>query len=101
MENLEFKNHTYRIKKLNAIQILAFRTQVSFDDFKASEKLYMLILENIEVQCNDKWLPVKQGNNYYPKNIEDDIETIERLLDYFLEYLKEVFPKSNESKAQQ
>lgn len=101
MKEFKIKNNVYRIKQMNAIQLLAFKTQINFDDFKKAESLYSLVLENVEVQVNDKWLQVKQGNNYYPAKIENDVEAIEEILNQFLEYLKEVFQKSNELKTNQ
>ena len=100
MNNITINNNVYKIKKMNAIQILSFRTQIDFDNYDKVKNLYELVLENIEVQCNDKWLTVKQGNNFYPAGIENDVETIEKLLNYFLEYIKEVFQKSGKSKEE-
>lgn len=95
MENIIINNNTYKIKEMNAIELLAFRTQINFDTYEDTMKLYDLILRNIEVEVNGKWIQVKQGNNYYPKGLENDAEVIQKLFDYFLEYIKSVFTKSN------
>lgn len=97
----EFKiqqlDNTFRIKKMNAIDVLAFRTQIDFDDFSKAKHTYDIILENIEVKLNNDWLPVKAGKDeYYPAGIEENIEAVAQLIRYFMdEFLKPVFTKSN------
>ena len=91
------KNHEYRIKKMNMIEVLALQSQITFKDITSTEALYNAILERIEVNIGEKWLPVKKGNDYFPAGIEDDIETLQALIANFLEYLKSVFQKSDES----
>lgn len=99
MNSITIKEQEYRIKKMNAIELLALRTQISFDTLDTATKLYSTVLERIEVKAGDKWLQVKQTNKdiYFPAGIEDDIETIEALLDYALSYFQSVFRKSNAS----
>ena len=92
---MNYKEHEYRIKKLNAIQVLAFRSLFNFEDLDSTAKLYETFLENVEVNINDKWLPVKSGNVYLPNGIEEDIQGIDTLINFFADYLKSVFPKSN------
>lgn len=92
------KEHEYRIKKMNAIQILALRTQINFDDIEKSEQTYDTILSCIEVKLdNNTWLQVYDGKNFYPVDIENDIDTIQELIKYGLDYIKSVFQKSVES----
>lgn len=91
MKEFEINGFTFRIKEMNAIELLAFKSQINFDKFKNVVDLYSLVLENIEVKCGEKWLQVKDNNTYYPNGIDKDIKTIEQLLNKFLEYLKEVF----------
>lgn len=91
MNEFKVKDNTFRIKEMNAIELLAFKSQINFDKFKSVVDLYSLVLENVEVKCGDKWLQVKDGNNYYPASIEKDVKSIEGILDNFLQYLKEVF----------
>lgn len=98
MEEFKIKNDIFRIRKMNAIEVLAFRTQINFDTYDAAQRTYNLILENMEVQIKDKWIPVKQGNTVCPEGLENDVETIDKLLVKMSEYLNEVFPKSNASK---
>lgn len=98
MEEFKIKDNVFRIKKMNAIEILALRSQVSFDDYASSEKTYIEILSRVEVKVKDEWISIKQGNNFYPEGIEEDVETIEQIITNVLKYLKEVFQKSNASK---
>ena len=57
------KNHEYRIKKMNMIEVLALQSQITFKDIASTEALYNAILERIEVNIGEKWLPVKKGND--------------------------------------
>lgn len=91
----------YRIKKMNAIEMLAMQSQISFNSAKESQECYEQMLERIEVQCQDKWLPVKEADKdvYYPADIENDFYVIQELISFFMQWLKDVFQKSNGSKA--
>ena len=99
MENFVINEHEYRIKKMNAIEMLALRSQIAFDNFEDTMNFYNLLLEKIEVKCGDKWLQVKDGENYYPAGIEEDVDTVDELIGKAVEYLKSVFRKSNALKA--
>lgn len=104
MSQNEFKtqSHKFRIKKMNAIELLALRTTLDFDNIEKLQESYNNMLERVEVNIkDDKWIQVKQGNDYYPAGIEDDLETIEFIVKEFLGYIKSVFLKSNESKKAQ
>lgn len=99
MEILKYNEHEFRIKRMNAIELSALRSQVNFDTTEDAMKCYNSFLERIEVHAlGDKWISVKSGDLYYPAGIEDDMTGIETLIQYFMEYMKEVFQKSNESK---
>lgn len=92
----------FRIKRINAIELLALRTQINFDNIKKTKELFGAMLEKIEVQCGENWLPCKmEGREVYsPAGLEDDVFLAEGLVDYFLnDFLKPVFQKSNVSKA--
>jgi len=99
MENFVINEHEYRIKKMNAIEMLALRSQIAFDNFEDTMNFYNLLLEKVEVKCGDKWLQVKDGENYYPAGIEEDVDTVDELIGKAVEYLKSVFRKSNALKA--
>ena len=96
---IEGYEYTFRVKKMNAIEVMAMQTQFGSDTFDDAVSMFSTILEYIEVQCNDKWLPVKtKGMNvYYPPEVEHDIVLCRKLISKFGdEYLKPVFPKSGE-----
>ena len=96
----EIGSRQFRVAKMNAIEILAINSQVGLDTVEEAEKFFNLILERVEVNCADKWLPVKEKNRnvYYPEGIENDVETIQKIIGTFMkDFLKPVFQKSNES----
>ena len=103
MKNIIIKDNEYRLKKMNAIELLALRSQIDFSNYDTVKNLYNIILEKLEVNANDKWLPVKQTGReiYFPNGIENDFEVINDLLNYALDYFKEVFIKSSVSKKEQ
>lgn len=96
MEELVLNNNTYRIKQMNAIEVLSIQSTINFDDIDKIQKCYSNMLEKIEVKVKDQWVSVKSGNNFYPIGIENDVKTIEELIKYFLSYLRMVFQNSKE-----
>lgn len=100
MEEFKVKGNTYRIKKMNAIELLALRSQITFADFESTQRAYNEILSRIEVKIKDEWIPVRKDNNFYPAGIEDDVKSIEILITKVVTYLKEVFQKSNSSNSE-
>lgn len=96
-DSIVIKEQQYRIKKMNAIELLSMQSQISFKSAKQSQACYSQMLERIEVKCQDNWLPVKEENKevYYPSGIEFDLEAIQELISFFMKWLKEVFQKSN------
>ena len=97
MNEFEVNGKTFRIKKMNAIEILALRQHVDFENFSGTMKLFNLALEHIEHKVKESWIQVKQGNDYYPSGLEEDITLVNELISTFLNWLKSVFPKSSES----
>lgn len=97
MDEFKVKDFVYRIKKMNAIELLALQSQIGFSNMQAAKDCYNIMLENIEVKVKDVFLPVKEeGKNIYlPNDIENDIESVQELIKHMIEYLKEVFSKSN------
>lgn len=94
----------FRIKKMNAIEVLALQTNRSFDTVEKTEEFYNNILERIEYKANETWIPVKEPGYkvYYPVGIEDNVIAIESLVTHFLrDYLKPLFTNSGESKMKQ
>lgn len=97
IDSLEYN---FRIKKLNAIEALALRSQIDFSSTSSVEALYYQILEKIEVHVANQWLPVKEAgkNIFYPADIENDIVAVQELIKYFInEYLMPLFMKSSAS----
>lgn len=97
MEEFVIGNNTFRIKRMNAIELLAFQSSTSFESYEDSLKSFDTILEHVEVKCNDVWLQVKQKSNYYPAGIENDINAIQEIVTRFTDYLRSVFSKSSAS----
>ena len=100
-KTLEYKDNTFRIKKMNAIEALALQTSSSMKSVDATQSFFNECLERIEVKAtDDKWLPVKQkGRNVYlPDGIENDGDAIKELIEMFMrEFAKPFFKKSDES----
>lgn len=98
---ITIKNFKFRIKKMNVIELMAIRSTMNFDDVDKLQKTYGNMLERIELNVqDDKWIQVKQGNDFYPSSLETDIELTQELITFFLAYLKEVFQKSSASSSQ-
>ena len=91
MDNKIINGNEYRIKEMNAIEVLALKSQIDFSTMASTIKCYSTILERIEVKVKDQWLPVKNGEVYLPDGLEKDSKLMEKLISYFLEYLKKVF----------
>ena len=91
IENLVIKNYEFRIKKMNAIEVLALQTVFDVDDYSKVLACFETILEKIEVKIGEQWVTVKDGNNYYPADVENNVEIIKELVSYFMRYMKEVF----------
>ena len=75
MENLKIKSNEFRIRKMNAIEVISFRSLMDFKTLDGVSSFFKTVLENIEVKIGDEWLPVKEKNRevYYPNGIENDI----------------------------
>ena len=88
---------TFRIKKMNGIEALASRQIL----IKASENdlqsAYNMMLEKyIEVQVDkDVWQICKQGNNFYPVGLEDNVDALVEIMNEFVKYVQSFFVKSN------
>lgn len=97
MKEIEIKGFTFRIKKMNALDLLSLRSQISFDNINVAKDTYSVFLKNIEVKVKDEWIQVLQGNNFYPAELENDIDMMSELTQFMMEYLKDVFHLSNTS----
>lgn len=98
-KTLEYKNNTYRIRKMNAIEALALRSASDMKSVAGAKQFFTDVLERLEVQAGEKWLPVKQAdaNVYLPADIEEDFAGIQALVEFFMkEFLTPFFEKSAE-----
>lgn len=92
-----FPEYKFRIKRLNAVEILALRTQFQLKNYEKSLSFFNLILSKIEVNAGDGWLTVYDGNNFFPAEAETNFALVDGLTGYFLEnVLTKVFRKSGE-----
>lgn len=103
MNNLKIDKNEFRVKKMNAIEVISFKSLMDFSSLEGVSNFFKTILENLEVRIGDEWLPVKEKNRevYYPNGIENDIKMVDKLLNYFREYLEEVFTQSSTLKSEQ
>ena len=98
-KTLVYKDNTYRIKKMNAIEALALRSASDMKSVAGAKQFFTDVLERLEVQAGDKWLPVKQAdtNVYLPADIEEDFAGVQALVEFFMkEFLTPFFEKSAE-----
>ena len=95
-----YKDLTFRVGKIDAIQMLAFRTTMDFTNIESTESTYKFVFEHLEVNVGNKWIPVKEKdiNVYYPDGLDNNLNAMNELLAYFLNnVVKPLFMKSNES----
>lgn len=98
-KTLIYKDNTFRIRKMNAIEALALRSASDMKSVAGAKQFFTDVLERLEVQVGEKWLPVKQSNTnvYLPSGIEDDFTGIQTLVEFFMkEFLTPFFEKSVE-----
>ena len=92
----------FRIKKMNAIELLGIRSQIDFNNLDSAIEFFKIALEHIEVKIGNDWVPVKMKNRevYLPDGLENDVMAVNELTNYITkEFLMPVFLKSSESKA--
>lgn len=98
-KTLVYKDNTYRIRKMNAIEALALRTASDMKSVAGAKQFFTDVLERMEVQVGEKWLPVKQENTnvYLPDGIQDDFVGVQKLTEFFMEeFMTPFFEKSVE-----
>lgn len=94
-----YNDNTYRICKMNAIEALALRSASDMNTVEGAKQFFTDVLERLEVQAGEKWLPVKQAgmNVYLPEGIENDFAGVQALVEFFMkEFLTPFFEKSAE-----
>lgn len=100
MNEFKINDYEFRIKKMNAIEVLAIQSQIYFTSTKHSEQLFNEILERVEVRVDSTWLPVKEENvnSYLPAELETNPKLVKEIVEYFInDYIKPIFQKSNAS----
>ncbi|MEG2687338.1 MAG: hypothetical protein RR954_09530 [Christensenellaceae bacterium] len=99
MSNFEYKDNTYRVRKMNAIEALALRAASDMKSVAGAKQFFIDVLERLEIQVGEKWLLVKQPNTnvYLPDGIDNDFEGVQQLVEFFMkEFLTPFFEKSVE-----
>lgn len=92
----------FRFKKMSPIDLLAIANDVEMFagtyDSELYKKYLTSVLENTEVKVKDSWLPVKEGGNYYPAYLSDDLKGLREIVNnFFTEVIRPVFTDSSES----
>ena len=100
MKEFETNGFTFRVKKMNAIELLALQDQINFDNYEASIQTYNTLLEHCEVKIKEQWLQTYKDKNYYPIELEENVSMLKDVIRNMIAYLKEVFQKSNASNTQ-
>lgn len=100
MFTIDGYNYEFRVKEINAIRTLAYKTRfVDVNDVDEATKFFDEVLEAIEVKAGDNWITCNDNGIYYPAGLDKDSYLTESLVNYFMkEFIKPVFPKSNELK---
>ncbi len=96
---IENYDYTFRVAKMNAIELLALETQLNFKGLNQSQAAIESILERIEVKIGDKWATVKMKDRqvYTPTEVEEDVNLVAELMTKFTkEIVNPVFQKSEE-----
>lgn len=100
MEEFTLQDYTFKLKKMNALELMALRDQIGFGSYEESLNTYNTILEHVEVKVKDQWIQVRQKDNYYPAGIEQNPQLVSDICIKMIQYLKEVFTKSITSKKE-
>lgn len=98
-KTIDIGTFTFRVKKMNAIEALALRTASDMKSVAGAKQFFTDILERMEVQVGEKWLPVKQENTnvYLPDGIQNDFVGVQKLTEFFMkEFMTPFFEKSAE-----
>lgn len=100
------KDLKFRFKKMSPIDILAISNDIEMyagnNDSEVYKKYLIAVLENTEVKINNSWLPVKEGGNYYPAYIQDDIRGLREIVNkFFVDVIKPIFIDSSGSTNEQ
>lgn len=94
METFESDGYQLRFKKISTPKLLSLATVIDLDDINKTEELYNFILENTEIFLVDQWMPLKDGDTYWPNGIDENYTFLTSIIKTFNEeILKKVFTK--------
>lgn len=104
-EEFTFGKDTFRFKKMSPIEVLSIANQMEMyigtNETEIYKKYLEEVLENTEVKVMDKWLSVKDGNNYFPAYIAEDYKTLRKIVArFFSEVIKPIFTESDTSESE-
>lgn len=99
-------NLKMKFKEQSPIDILAIANNVEMYVGTYDSNLYKNFLnsalENTLVLIDKTWLPLKDGNNYYPVYMENDLKGLKEVANiYFDEVIKPIFFTSETSTTEQ
>lgn len=87
----------FRTKKMSAIDINVISTTLDLNDAVKLAKNYEYVLEHLEVNIMGSWVQVKKREEYWPNGLEDNVEAVSQLFQWFVENVVfKVFLKSSE-----
>ena len=105
-DEFELGGFTFRFKNLDPIDLLAISEQFGIYLNNFDTKIYKnytnALLSNTLLRVNGQCLPVKEGSNYYPATIKDNLKLIKDIVNKFIESaIVPSFQESNESTKEQ
>ena len=89
---------SFRPAKVSPVDLLSLATTMDLENFKKTKEIYSFILENTEVQINDKWFKVKVAGRdvYMPESIETNLLAMNQIIEWFFDnILKPLFQESS------
>lgn len=100
------KDLLFKFREMSPIDILTISNDVEMFAGTYDNGLYKKylteVLENTLVKVNNTWLPVKEGNNYYPASLKTNLKALREITNnFFVEVIRPVFIDSSESTQEQ
>lgn len=88
---------TFRIRKMNGIEALSCRQALlQIKEGKLEDAYNVMLSKYIDVQIDkDVWQRCKEGGNYYPNGIEDNVNALIEIMNNWVDYVQTFFTKSN------
>lgn len=99
-------NLLFKFKEMSPILILNLATEMEIYAGSYDSEVYMKylasVLENTQVKVNGTYIPLKEGNNYYPVYMKKDLKGLREISNrFFEEIIKPTFQGSSESTTEQ